>query len=200
MSVFISIGPRCNVKFQINRHIGKKETLFFDWASSDMASVISILGCNNIDDILHFDNIVQLEYKPNHGSNARIIIKSLSHCVFVHDIKINYTNTDIYDFIEKYKRRYERIISYIKNNEKIYFLRYGHIDKDTKNLFIQTIKNINVNCNFILVSIRTEREKNSINKEQHFLEINLKEKPSDTDWTTSNLDWKQIFLYIQQNS
>ena len=49
--VFISIGTACNVKNQIDKHTGKKETLFFDWLMTDMNSVISILKCNNIDEI-----------------------------------------------------------------------------------------------------------------------------------------------------
>ena len=34
--VFISIGTACNVKNQIDKHTGKKETLFFDWLMTDV--------------------------------------------------------------------------------------------------------------------------------------------------------------------
>ena len=55
MSVFISIGYVCNVKYQIDKYRDKKETLFFDYLMTHMDSVISILSCKNIDDILNYN-------------------------------------------------------------------------------------------------------------------------------------------------
>ncbi len=197
---YISIGNACNVKYQIDKHRGKKETLFFDWLMTDMFSVISILNSyNNIDELLNFANIIKCPDNPTHGNYSRILIKSLPFCVSIHDIGIDVTEKDINKFIEKYKRRLNRIVNYIKSNEKIYFLRFGYIDDNMKSAFFQTIKAINPNCNFALISINQNENNNCINKEEHFLEINLIKPdiaPPD-DWTTSYLDWKQIFLNIE---
>jgi len=167
---------------------------------TDMDSVISILKCNNIDDILHFDNILKDKEPTFNKKNTKIHIKSLSHCISIHDISINTCDKDIYDFIDTYKRRYNRIIDLIKSNKKLYFIRlFGFVNNHTKNTFIQTIKNINPDCNFTLVSINLNRNSNSINKSEHFLEINVIDQRSTTDWTQSHLDWTHIFYNIQNN-
>lgn len=51
--VFISIGESCCIKYQLNLWKEKQATLFFDWLQTDMKSVILILSCNDIIDILH---------------------------------------------------------------------------------------------------------------------------------------------------
>jgi predicted ATP-dependent protease len=110
MPEFISIGTACNVKHQIDKHCGKKNTLFFDWLMTDMKSVITIIS-SNIDTIL--ENVVK---EPD-----GIYIKSLSYCVAIHD--------SMDDFVEKYNRRYARLMETIKSDKKIYFLRFGAIDE-----------------------------------------------------------------------
>jgi hypothetical protein len=52
--------------------------------------------------------------------NSRIVIKSLHHCISIHDLPINYTDNEILDFIDKYSRRFNRIVEYIKSNKKLY--------------------------------------------------------------------------------
>ena len=201
MPTFLSIGYNCCVKFQINKHKGSKETLFFDWLGTDMNSVISILETTDINNILFFDNIFRDSTKPNskYGKYARVTIKSLSRCVFIHDLPVNMKNKDVYDFIEKYKRRHQRMIDYIKGKEKIYFLRYGPITDLEKNKFIEVIQKINPQCDFVLVSIKIEQNENRIKKENFFLEINLTNKDKPNDWEKNFLNWKQIFSDIEHH-
>jgi hypothetical protein len=107
-AVYISIGNACNMNYQINKHIGKKETLFFDNLLICVDSVISILSSfENIDKILYFENVIQKPYDSTfNGVKSKMIIKSLPFCEFIHDVKIGFTNEDILEFIEKYKRRF----------------------------------------------------------------------------------------------
>ena len=204
--VFISIGVACNVKYQIDKHIGNKETLFFDWLMTDMNSVISVLNCDNIHNILHPKNIVVDPFEPSvNNHHSRIVIKPLSFCVYIHDIGVNVTNKCILDFIEKYKRRFDRIINYIKtyNNGKgkLYFLRYGTITDYERQLFIQTILKINPQCNFYLMSIpppTLSPPAHPIRRHPYFVEINTEEQQNtegDDVWTTPNVNWKKIFNY-----
>jgi hypothetical protein len=204
MTVYISVGHACNMNYQISKHIGKKETLFFDNLLTCIDSVISILSCfENIDKLLYFENVIQ---KPNdpifNNVKSRIIIKSLPKCESIHDVKIDFTDEDILEFIEKYRRRFLRIINYIKGNDKIFFCRHGDINLNQKCAFIEQIKKINPDCNFCLVSINSNKDTDSIRKEENFLEINIQkpEVPYKYDWTTSYLDWKKIFIDIESNT
>lgn len=103
------------------------------------------------------------------------------------------------EFIEKYRRRFLRIITYIKGNDKIVFCRHGDINLNQKCAFIEQIKKINPDCNFCLVSINSNKDADSIRKEENFIEINKQkpEVPYEYDWTTSYLDWKKIFIAIE---
>ncbi len=196
---FISIGGKCNVKHQINKHIKEVETLFFDWLGTDMDTVIAVLQCNNINNILTYDNIIQDPNSNPNSSGLRILIKSLPYCVSVHDFKRDFSNKEINNFLHKYKRRHERIIQIIKSKTKLYFIRYGKIENNHKDAFINTILTINPTCNFTLVSINIKQDTHSINQSEHFLEMNLTHKPTQTecnDWTTSYLNWKTIFKTI----
>jgi len=241
--MYISIGRACCVKHQIDKYFGKKETLFFDWLISSMNSVINILNCKNIDEYLNFNNIYinpKIPYsKGNSGKNTRVFIRSLHNCISIHDVKTEFNDDDIYEFIDKYKRRWNRMIEYIKQDEKIYFVRYGEINNEEKTQFIQTILGINENCNFYLINIiesnvescvcndveelnqqvsdpisiepidnikslfclKTESG-NIILKHDHYLEIRINNYLVDEkkDWKKSYLNWKQIFIDIENNT
>ncbi len=200
--VYISIGTACNVKYQIDRCKGKSETLFFDWLMTSMSSVIEILSCDDITKILYVDNCIRDPDEPFHSNNSRILVKSLDFCVSIHDLKREFNDNDLNEFIDKYKRRFNRILEFIKSEEPIYFMRYGSIDAKTKQQFIDTILKINSKCNFHLVVIDNDTEKApSTSKDKHYLSINLNmvKPPSSTDWTTTYLDWPNIFMNIEKN-
>jgi hypothetical protein len=198
---YISIGGKCNVKYQIKKHTRHRETLFFDWLGTDMDTVILVLQCKNINEILTYDNIIK-DPKPGLDSSLRISIKSLPYCVSIHDFKLDFSDKEINNFLHKYKRRYERIIEIIKSNKKLYFIRYGEIKDNHKEAFIETILKINPNCNFTLVSINIKQNTYFVNQSKYFLEINLTYNPTqvecDNDWTTSYIDWNFIFKTINE--
>ncbi len=114
---------------------------------------------------------------------------------------INYTDNNILDFIDKYTRRFNRIIEYIKSKEKICFIRLGFVSNLEINEFIETIKKINSNCDFTLVVIDNNKKNNTeIIKQQNLLHIKLCiDIPSDNDWTHQFLNWNKIFLDIENN-
>jgi len=94
----------------------------------------------------------------------------------------------------------DRIINFIKGSEKVYFIRYGSvIDINSRNRFIKAVENINPECRFALINVNIERPENSIYKNDNYLEINFTDKKQPTDWKTSYLDWKQIFMDIESN-
>ena len=204
--IYISIGTACNVKYQIDRFFGKKQTLFFDWLMTDMDSVINILNYyNNINELLFYDNIIRDPSQPIAGIYSQIIIKSLSFCVSIHDIDKNITKDKINDFINKYIRRFNRIIDYIKQSNKIYFIRYGEVINNIQKInFINIIKKINSNCNFTLVSlIENNSINNIIENDNNYICININRyiiSNGINDWHTNNLNWKKIFDDMKYNT
>jgi len=214
--MFISIGSSCNVKYQLKKYKPKIETLFFDWLITDMESVNMIMSCNNIDEILSLDNIVM-----DKQNISKLTVTSLPCCISLHDVGIQIY--DMYDigsleeieqpifyfekarehFIEKYKRRFLRMIDYIKGDKKIHFFKYGSIREDEKNIFIQAIQKINPDCNFILICVAPNQEVDCIIKEEYYLEIKLSDKTDNrdpNDWMTTFLNWEKIFKDIEENA
>jgi hypothetical protein len=187
--VYISIGNACSVKYQLNKHKNKTETLFFDWLVTSMDSVIEVLS-GNIDKILNINTIC---ITPSSNNMSNICIKTLDDCRSIHDVNLHYTDNDILKFIDKYKRRYTRIINYIQSKEKIYFIRVGSVDSYSQQKFIAAILKLNPKCDFDLIVID-----NNINylpstiKTPHCLYIKLNIDPLD-DWTCSYLNFKKIF-------
>ena len=200
---YISIGNTCSVKYNINKYRGTSETLFFDWLMTSMDSVIEILNCNNINNILYSDNIVKdLTNQHLDITNSRIFIKSLNYCVSIHDLSPTYTDNDVLDFIDKYSRRFERIIEYIKSNEQICFIRIGDVSFDEIYKFIETIKKINSNCDFTIAVIdNNEHNKPEIIKQQNllYIKLNVVIPVEEIDWTMQFLNWDSIFLDIEKN-
>ena len=167
---------------------------------TSMDSVIEILNCNNINNILYSDNIVKDLNNPYNCNYSRIVIKSLHYCVSIHDLGKNYIDNDILDFIDKYSRRFKRIIEYIKSNEQICFIRMGYVSCDEIYKFIETIKKINSNCDFTIVVIDNNKQNKPENIKQHnLLYIKLNVDIPIEDWTHQNLNWNSIFIYIEQN-
>ena len=195
---YISIGGNCSVKYNINKYKDKCETLFFDWLLTSMNSVIDILASDNINTILYFDNIIRDTSNP-YNNNSRIIIKSLDLCCSMHDLPISYTNNDILNFIDKYTKRFNCIIEYIKSNEKICFIRNGFVSNSEIDKFIETIKKINPNCDFTLVVIHNNKN-TTLLKKNHLLFINLDvDVPVENDWKQQFLNWENIFSVIENN-
>lgn len=164
-----------------------------------MDSVIELFDCNNIESIFYSDNLVR-DDSFHEKKTSSIRIQSLDYYYSIHDIPKNYTKNDIIQFIKKYKRRMNRILQYIKSNEKLCFLRYGGdgITNNQVDRFIKGIKKINPKCNFTLVII-TNKENINLLKKKHLLTIPLNiDIPKNTNWKLQYLNWdKNIFSVIE---
>lgn len=195
---FISLGEGCNVKYQLDKFFGKKETLFFDRLETSMDSVNTIIACKDISEILFFENIVQNTKNLIHNNNAQMLVHSLNKCISKHDINKNITKKGIDKFIAKYTRRFHRIQEYIKGGEKVIFIRFNKITKQEKEIFIKSVKKTNIYCNFMLVNIIIDQKESSLIKEANFIEINLIDSYQD-DWTGSYINWEEIFNILAES-
>jgi hypothetical protein len=201
---YISIGNACAVKYNINKFRGNCETLFFDNLLTSMDAVLSILSCDNIKDILYLENIIikqDAEYS-SYNPYCSVSIKNLNWCISIHDLPRDNSDNDISDFIDKYTRRFNRIIEYIKSNKKICFVRHSYTSYDEIYKFIEVIKKINADCDFNIVVIDNDKNNNTeIIKEKNlvYIKLNIDIPPDNNDWTIQYLNWNNIFLDIENN-
>lgn len=197
---FISIGSTCNVKHQITKCVKSQETYFFDWLGTDMNTVnLLFQERDKIHDYFHPANIIK--HSVTNDNHSRVYVKHLPKCISIHDLKAQYTTQDLELFVHKYTTRFKRIVQLIKSsnpsNNPLYFIRYGKIEEEEKNTFIETILNINSSCLFTLVSINIEQPTDTLYADKHYLEMNFTTQQVVNDWTTSFLDWNTIFTTIQ---
>ena len=107
----------------------------------------------------------------------RYHILSLSHCESLHDVPSKSGKKQEIALVQRYLRRYHRLIKIIKNNNiKIYFVRNGNITESEKNEFIKNILNHNKKCNFKLVECNYNNKTNN----KYYTNINLNNYKIDT--------------------
>jgi hypothetical protein len=212
-TVFVSIGRRCDIHYNIEKFIKKKEpTIFFDWLRSDLICVNHLLKVKDISkELLFRENLIIYDHDIYNSGVEFNNFKRFNHVLLSHhDLPIasKLTENDIRMFLDKYKRRFERLIDIIKGNKIVYFIRSGDINIYERDEFIRNIKAINPNCKFCLVSLSSENTNNKntkvISNEINFLKLNFEyfkipddkiiEKPKkEHEWIRADYDWGSIF-------
>ena len=154
--MFISLSSShssnaCAIKQSIINYTSiKDETQFFDWLVASMKSVNEVLEGYPI---LFENNYIY----PNALNTTSINFKNFDLLVSHHDID-KFNDNSINEMIEKYTRRYKRLINKIKDEKIINFIRYckdsNDINEKEIDRFYKNINKINNNLifNFILIS------------------------------------------------
>ena len=192
-------GPACAIacsikqKFYNNNYV----TNMFDYLEISLTSIIQILLLKSGDiNYLHLNN----EFLKNKNDKTSVKFLNFNNIISHHDLNDNFTDNDYNNFIEKYKRRYYRLINDIKNENKIFFIRYGIEDINTINLFINTVKNLNPNLNFYFINIINDKTYNNIyiDYENYYLinYYNPSQIDEDLFYKTLKYDWKNVYDYI----
>jgi hypothetical protein len=204
-------GPACAIGTCIKKYFYNNDykTNIFDYLEISFISIIQILKMN-YDDIeyLSYNNVIEKNNDGKYTVKFNNFDKIYSH----HDLKDNYSEDDYNEFIEKYKRRYKRLIDIIKNENKIFFIRYGIEDLEEINLFINTINNINQNLKVIFINVfyDEKNENNIINNDfytsQNIYFYNFYENLDKNFTYSENLfnrtieyNWKTIYNIIYNN-
>lgn len=146
-------GPACSVACSIKKHFYKEPnsypTNMFDYLELSLLSINQILSTENIKDKLNSNFDIFL----NKDDKYSVIFNNFDHLISHHDLIINYTDQDFNQFIEKYIRRYNRIINYLKTEDKIFFIRYGSEEEKNIIQFFNIIKEINPNLEIFFINI-----------------------------------------------
>ncbi len=195
--MFISIGSDCSTRHHIQTYNGvqSQQTLFFDWLLVDMESVIQLFT-----HYADFDTYFSQQNFVSRGLskfNSHMVFTPVSRCEFLHDLRMNYTQIQFDEFIDKYRRRFARILDYIHSTEKLYFVFKGAITDIQRDKFIHIIQTINPQCNFTLVHIIKSTAPVETIIEPNFICIDASQFKKDTavpaDWMEKNYDWVACF-------
>lgn len=194
-------GPACAVAFCIKKFYNNNyKTNFFDYLEISLLSIIQVLNEETIYDKIN-SNQAMVTNKDNKKS---VYFNNFHKIISHHDLVNNYSNEEYVEFIEKYKRRHTKFLDTIKNEEKIFFIRYGFEDYENIVNFINKIKKINPNLDFFLINVNYDETNIQINYEIknyiyiNFYNINDKSIQYDNDsyFRTIQFNWKNIFELI----
>ena len=196
-------GPACAIAKSIKKYFynNNYQTNMFDYLEISLLSIVQILHLEN-DDInyLNLNNEIILNKDGNNSVKFNNFDKIISH----HDLKEKYSEDDYKNFIEKYKRRYYRLLKDIKTQDKIFFIRYGIEDNNIINNFINKILSINPNLKLYFIIVNYD-EKNQYINDKNYIYINFYNYNKDINYNsdlfyrTIKYNWKIIYDIILKN-
>jgi hypothetical protein len=185
------------------RNINKGITNFFDWLICEYPNNVRILNMdiNEIQKTLSYDNWrinrrkdAMLEY--NIDFNGSYLIKS------IHDLNENSNVQE--DLVNKYIRRYTRLIDLIKTTQNLIFIYDSYLPDEHINKIIESIKRLTP-YNFIIIifdvfenDFKTQYKKND---NIYRINFNVLSKLSQEHTLhhrkrTNNIDVEQLFNII----
>jgi hypothetical protein len=164
----VALGMCCRVSWMLQSLNLKGENSMFEWMRS-----------------VNFEDILKMLRKIANGESIEIQERStLKGNVFLDNTEIHTCHYNKIQLEEKFKRRSERFIEYIKSSDKILFIREDFNDYPTKKNQIIEFKNIiekiNPNCDYKILLLSAKQDdllnKIDIEKVKHILHTPDKEK------------------------
>ena len=187
-------GNACAIKQSITNYYSSEETDFFDWLVCSMKSVNEVLNGKSL---LLENNYIY----PNPLGTTSINFLGFDKLISHHDIH-EYNDKIREETIEKYNRRYIRLINTIKNHQNIYFLRYcknlDDLEEEEIIDFYNNLYNINkkILFKFVMVSdCENLKLPKSLLDKENFIYINLNNYLDDEIMNETNEYLKKIKLY-----
>ena len=195
-------GPACAVAKSIKKHFynDNYQTNMFDYLEISLLSILQILYLQNNDiKYLDLNNEIFLNKDDNNSVKFNNFDKIISH----HDLKKMYDENDYKNFIEKYIRRYYRLIDDIKREDKIFLIRYKSENDQIINYIIERILLMNplLKVYFIVVDYNEKDE----NIYRNYIYINFYENNKNIDsdidlyYRTLEYNWKLVYDIIINN-
>lgn len=211
---YIGIGGSCVTAKRLRMAgFSTNESHFFDWIITRFKTVIEVLECDGPEELVKkLSTNLEFESEPFEGNhvlqcNNFELLKSL------HDLPWS-LNRDVCVklFVERYTRRYLRLLEFIRNNTDICFIHWvsknaATIDEHDVMTFHALIKKISPACKFKLVLLFesqpvSEQVANLTNLVDSFVicidttEYVLDHPEHGPGWTQCHLNWTNIFEYV----
>jgi hypothetical protein len=162
-------GAACAIACSIKKYFynSNYQTNIYDYLEISLKSIIEILNLSEDDlNYLHLNN----NFVVNNCNNVSIFFNNFDKLISHHDLVKDFNEKDYNNVIEKYKRRYYRLMHDIKNEDKIFFIRYGDEDDEFIDLFFSSIEKINPKLEVHFINLIYD-DKNQLQK---FMNLNNK--------------------------
>jgi len=196
--MYISLGSACNVKYQIDKHTNNSQpTHFFDWLMTSFETVNQLISATSIAPYLD-PATFKVESRTSVTRPRRIITRStitlsaLHSCVSIHDIVGNYDKAAIDAFVEKYTRRYVRLLEEIRSGHKIVFIYNGAVTEEQAQEFVKNVLHIHPSCPFTLVIVGSD----TAPLQNRVLRLKLSAKPLPSGaqvWHDEERNWNDLW-------
>jgi hypothetical protein len=219
-NAFISLGPACCIKYQIDNYLSKyasdeisqkfepQPTHFFDWLLSSDFSVCKV--------ILNYIQDPECNFLKDYTSgpsctteNSIVRFINYTQLISIHDLPRNPTQTQKKEFVDKFKRRLVRLFDTIKRKDlHIYFIRKNYLNKNYCQEFCDILYKINPENKHTIVSLsETQNTQISSYKNNKIIYIQLmdyikseEEWCNKPEWHKPKYKWPLIFNKIYQMS
>lgn len=199
-------GFACSIASSIKKYFYNNNyiTNIFDYLELSIISINQFLLLNEEDiQYINFED----DWYVNHKKCITIKFKKFHNIYSHHDLNNNFTIYDYDNLKQKYIRRYERLINDIKNEDKIFFLRYGIEDSVQIELFYENIQKKNPKLIFYYIMLVYSENPIAFNiKYDNFIVINFydfidKKIKYDNDPFNRVLqyNWKEIYNILEKN-
>ncbi len=205
-------GPACAIGVSIKNHFynGNYKTNIFDYLEITMKSINQILNTNASLIYERFHNGNKNDIYLNHTNNYTIDFKNFDKIMSHHDLHSDYTENDYKEVINKIKRRYDRLIEYIKNEDQIFFIRYGNENMEDIVNFLHSVNRINDGLKIIYIQVSYEvcdvPDSSAYIGNYKIYRVNFynhidhdKIYNSDPFFKTLEYDWNKIYNIIYEN-
>ena len=213
-------GPACGIATSVKKYFYNNEyqTNFFDYLEISLYSILEILSIhpedirekllykNDVDVNINNDIINKNDFIKN-DNNTTINFKYFNKILSHHDLPIDYNKDDYDNIINKYVRRHQRLFDDIKNEDEIYFIRFGIEDSNIIYNFIEKIKELNPILKFTLVHLIYDENMTDYicTDDNKYIFINLyyhidknKIYSEDLYFKMIEMDWKFIYDKIYE--
>jgi hypothetical protein len=190
----VSIGPACNVKYQIDHYTKRtQETHLFDWQMTDLATVCQILTDAEPTRFFHRD---ALEIYGNNATRTHIRVTSLPDFRSIHDVVYPYTEAHLAEYLEKQQRRALRLLALIRSTTPVYFVLCGQPGVAAIAEFEAAVRTVNPACQYHVLCIGANTGVLGPRVAELHLERVARVPPSMPSWTTPELCWPRVFACI----
>jgi hypothetical protein len=224
-------GPACGIATSVKKYFYNNEykTNFFDYLEISLYSILEILSIhsehirekllnneNNIENNMENNIENNMENNSNingtskndfikNDNNTTVFFKYFNKILSHHDLPLDYNEDDYNNLIDKYERRHKRLYYDIKNEDEIYFIRFGNEDSNLIYNFIEKIKELNPNLKFTLVHLIYDENMIDYMYDNKYICINLyyhidknKIYSEDLYFKMIEMDWKFIYDKIYE--
>lgn len=204
---FISLGPHCCPRMRLDWIKSKNgieitKTNFFDYLMVNNETIKTILDTESIETIFNKTNINIYGYGADYLSVElnNIFLRSI-HDV-TNDIDKNRHDSNIQEqFIDKYIRRYHRLIDTLNNNKKTFFIYQGNISYEDYIEFDKIFKKKFTNKIIIISFLDFGESRPIIERFENLYYLNYNSMYLTKDYVYESsmefLNWDLIFQHMK---